>query len=47
MEVRACYLRNIPTSEEIAKALHLDVKDLLPFPEVKNNIEGFSKSALE
>ncbi|GAU29115.1 hypothetical protein TSUD_58810 [Trifolium subterraneum] len=47
MEGQACYLKDVPTSEEITKTLYLDIEDMLSFPEIKSNTEGFSRKALE
>ncbi|KAK2428439.1 hypothetical protein QL285_026961 [Trifolium repens] len=43
---RACYMREIPTEKDIAKALHLEEKEISPLREFRN-VEGFSKRALE
>jgi hypothetical protein len=46
MEGRACYVREIPTEKDIAKALHLEKEEVSSLRESRD-IEGFSKRALE
>jgi hypothetical protein len=46
MEGRACYMREIPTEEDIAKAFHLEKGEISSLRKSRD-IEGFSKRALE
>jgi hypothetical protein len=46
IEGRACYLREVPTEEEVAKALYLEQKEI-PSLQGSGGMRGFSRATLE
>ncbi|KAK2356937.1 hypothetical protein QL285_094254 [Trifolium repens] len=44
---RSCYLREVPTPEALALALHLGSQDSIPFQVIKTGAQGLTRKVLE